>query len=1449
MKKKLMVVLLCICMLLSVVGEYYIPALASENPPVSSEKSNPAAPAITYEGKEIQELLVPMDEKRTIEAVCPEKGKLIYQWQILADIQSEIWIDIYGKEESSLEVSKAMLTNMLDSSKSAYIRCKVTNKNGKEGEQARYCGPICVTISNATTYTGEAPDALVVSQEALNQQQKEAEQTKVLAMYAGAARATEYVSIQINYKDAVSKEPIYSSYTSRIESGTDFNQIVNSPTFLGFQPYYNPNDLGTLDADTANMPAISIPFALTNVTSNVVVNVYYKPVNVKYVARYYFQNIHDDLYTEDVSKYHVGEALTGTIISDDTLAQFAGDTSGFTELYHYPESVAADGSTVFECYYDRNYYLIKFELDGGFGVEPIYARYGTPFIVNKPSRPGYVFLGWDEVTDANPNGDGIADTLPGNIPAEAKSYRALWEAGTTKVTYAYWRESPNQDGSGEYGWDYWISRTEEGVKPGTILSAKDDVSLCFSNGEIPDSDYFEYDNTVEYTSKNVEVKADGTTIINAFYRRKTYTLRFYFAMSDGKKGYYCTTQKGVYTADFAKSNSVNLDSVWESFVKDAEKDITSTPGQTYYYFDIVAKYEENIANLWPSYGPFPGNPESPPRTDNLGEYGYVSWVVEPGTKYIENNSTNTNTISGTYETMSKELIKYVDPKVGPAQNLVMYFDKGRDKNSLTYQLFFQEKDGVTYPDVPQITYQVYKDGGNGNQAAYKFNGFTMLDKTQQGNVITFRYARDYYKLAIHNNGDVIAEDIKRYFEEPLNMQTIVGDISQRYPDNLEAGAYEFAGFYKSPGCIPGTEVDDSTSMPASDIMVYAKWVPVKHKVNFFQTYDDMLAYEANPEENLLLFGGTKEVTHGNILSSITNPPPREVDGVTYTFNGWFYMNNGVKTAYTPLDIPVVKDMDVFAEWSTNVVQPYLIHYVLQGSNIKVADDTTGYAYQGSTRTFLPKTGSPNNQLYEQYNKGYYPMVASHSITMEHVQDKSNPVENEFTFEYVKRENLEYTVRYVDKVTGKVLAPEKHVTTQDAIVTERFRPIENYIPDAFYKRLVLSIDESENVITFYYTENTTTAFYAVHYMMQKPNTNGGNYAIDGSGDYIEGTTHSEGVATINETISITPTEFSGYRLYETGIVPGEGSNTNVTLTDGKFNIQIQAEGTELYIFYQLKMYSYTVKYLNYNDQTALADEKKGEGYYGEVVTENAPKIDGFTVVSEEQQSMTIRANDNGDRDQNIIIFYYIPIEYTVQYKVWEQGGGTLSKEMETGNGDAKFEGSIPEAEEGYLFDGWYLDEACTVPVVSDTPENDMASVNSDTKQLIPNIEKIKPTPAKNIFYAKFTAQNSEGLTIVRNSASDAANGAQTFIYKVTNQENGNIIYVSITGSGRRTIIDLPQGNYKVEQINQWSWRYKDEEQTITLGEKGVTVTFGEASNNQKWLSGNSRVEKNKKGVKR
>ncbi|MGN0493632.1 MAG: InlB B-repeat-containing protein, partial [Acutalibacteraceae bacterium] len=1173
MKKRITVIILALCTALT---SFFTPRV------LSAQALSAPEIEILYDGETVNDLLISQTQKYEITALCnPESDGCGYRWQICADTKASLWVDIYGANERSLKVSYPMISSLLDDAGSVYLRCAVTLSG-----EAYFSGPINITVAFDAKEADPPAEAENVA--------KEIPETPAAVYSLKAARVallseeeTEYVYITINYRDSVSGEAIYSPYTAKIEKGTAFNQTVISPTFLGYAPHYKDSEGNKGEA------CPSVVFNETNLDTDITKDVFYYPIEVPYAIRYFFQNINDDLYTERAELYHTDKALTGTIISNEKLESHAGDTTGFSKLYHYPESVAADGSTVFECYYDRNYYLLKFDTDGGYGSEPIYARYGTPFIVNDPVKPGYVFKGWD-LLDEDGKGDGVTDTLPSTIPAANQSYKALWESITTDVTVVYWLQDPNNADK----YNYWGSYTTT-AQSGTEIQATDykdySINTALNNSlNIYEKRYSTFNE--EKTNAMVFVQGDGSTVVNVYYDRKEYTLKFYYAMSSGSgtnTKYYViggtTYYFGAYTNN---GDEIALLDQYMSTYSDQRGQVTLLPAlnergngrsytqsydtstvsgtaYNYYYISFKAKYGADITNLWPC-DVFGSVERSTANTHGkwTGTTAYVSaWNGEHHVYYSLHNSNQT--IKGNYNTLDYNLLwDYNSYGDSDTVAYLCFWENGANigwsvPKLFRYNIYLPRLDGTGY-DL-SVSYDTFDDSNVYSQTPPAISGFTFdnytyseitgYDKNKYNGAydMNFYYTRNPYTLNFYNYNKYIDEKKETvYFETPLGSKFFIPD----YPDKLEENAYEFVGWYTSPGCYDGTEFGDingfgDNTMPAHDLTLYAKWVPKTHTVRFFQTYQDKLNYEKNGDTSGII--ETKVISHGNTVGAIDNPTDKS--GYDYTFGGWFYEKNSEKIAFTPLDTPVKEDVNVFADWGSHTAQPYLLHYVLKtaetedvwktaayeaaggspaeqkryevtvgtetrgyvyyegGWHLCVADDTTGYAYAGSTRTFTAKAGDPLNQLYSAYNSGYFPTLASHSITVQFENNAAQPEKNVFTFTYVYATNVSYTVKYLDKNTGLPLKADEHKTTDYSVVTERFAVIENYVPDAFYKRLVISVKEDpenpgnyvgseDNVIIFYYTQNETAAFYAVHFMLRKLGATGDNYAIDGSGDYYE-----------------------------------------------------------------------------------------------------------------------------------------------------------------------------------------------------------------------------------------------------------------------------------------------------------------------------------------------------------
>lgn len=542
-----------------------------------------------------------------------------------------------------------------------------------------------------------------------------------------------------------------------------------------------------------------------------------------------------------------------------------------------------------------------------------------------------------------------------------------------------------------------------------------------------------------------------------------------------------------------------------------------------------------------------------------------------------------------------------------------------------------------------------------------------------------------------------------------------------------------------------------------------------------------------------------------------------------------------------------------------------IYYAGEGGGYhqQIAADSRGYANQGSTRTFYPKAGDPYNQLYSGFNSGYYPTLASHSITMEE-DTPSNPTVNVFTFYYVHAATVSYKVEYRYHDTGKLIKSESTGTgsvekeTSKAVVTERFAVVKDYVPDAFYKRLVLAVVEDgnggymgsqDNVVTFYYTKNIENAYYAVHYMLQNVDAATDELSLKQDGtyaNYTESTVYTEGIGEIGAYINVTPQKFSGFTMRDTAVVrwgTDDANRREDTLENGTFTFKVRDEGTELFVFYTRNTQTYTTYYLRYGSNPhstqpgdVLHAPVSGTGKYGAVVSEKAATIDGYNCVSNLSQSIVLRP----DNSQNEIIFYYEPLQYTVEYRVWAYNGGTLDNTLEVVEGKNSFKGATPAAKSGYTFVGWYQDAACTIPV------GEKGTMDDATGKLTPERSELLPAPQTNVFYARFKAVYGN-VTITREATEDESNGVGTYVYRLTSQADPTyIVEVTVPAGRSTTVYDLPCGSYTVEQVNSWSWRYADGAQTVTVEDSQTkTVTFDRSAVKEKWLTGSSDAVVNRR----
>ena len=1457
MKKKLLALFLCCALSFGLVTAALItPAAADEDFLVYGS-----------DGLVAHTVELAKNNKLELTAVA-STGSGVYQWQI--QVGGDVWANISGANGVTLDVSYALVANLLYGG-AANLRCRLT-----AGEVVKYTNTVTVQITDEMPVSApaQAPKAPTVISEAepvgepvIIPPQTAVEETPAPDAAPAADAVTENsinllsdeipadedddrvlptYTITINYvlKDGTQVAPQWSATAAE---GSTFIQTVNSPVVLGYYP-----DEATVTLD------------YTDISKDESKTVVYYPSDVGFNVNHNLQNADNDGYTLDKTVHHPG--LTGAQVGN-TLEE-ANTYKGFIPLlYDATSEIAPDGSTVVDVYYDREYFLMNFDLDGGYGVEPIYARYGAAIgNIGTPEKTGYTFAGWTQ--------DGATTVEPEKtMPFKGTSYKAMWTIGdSAKVTVVVWGENPDDEGYSFYKNAEITAKPGETLKldnlQGKLICGKEEHThdsscgtncahtgthtrtiACYgitSDPVDPNSGYGDNDARTHFENrcnnsscKKVDLKQhlkDGSVCQykNGYIGWGIEYEYFYFLCFGGNYYEITESQYNSWKTNTGKSVTHGNDTY---YVYEGKTDVCThthsescyTCGKTEHHHTSACYYNTSFMDnpeLWKMvksdeitvaadgtsimnvyYDRVEFTLHFRSRKSNTDNYGTITekWGANIQARFKQKCDDASTSNWSENKDASAPWTSYLD--VMPAMDRTYYaYTKGSGTSTAYYyvegldgkdELFYENKSTGSGYTVTKEEFIEIK--------GFTFNAERSTKVGDSFNGAKFYYTRNSYELTFFNRTEELTNKTQTVkYEAPLKGY----DFIPPYPSDLEANAYDFAGWYTTAGCFDGSEADlDTMTMPASNVILYAKWTPRFHTV---KTYLTEIALKDAPESPLNTWD---KVSHG---TSVKDPPTTPING-QYDFVGWFYRDDAGKEKAFDFSMPVNRDLNLYAKWRSNTTVEYKIRYVLKDTETEIAPATTGSALAGSTKTFVAKTG---DLLNEGYKTKYYPTVPAAYIEL------NINGGNEYKFEYVKLDSISYTVRYLDVETREpvvgtdnIEAADKTVTTDKAVVTENFKRVPGYMPDAYQKQLVLSANTEKNVLIFWYAKDTLHAPVQIIHWVQNLNN-------DGYTEYQSSTD-------INTLIG---TEVTENPLTIAGFVYNEGkSNPSGTLTD---------DGLLLNLYYDRVEYPYEFRFLEYGTDKKLVDAESGNARYQARVSQTAKDIPGYTLVSDANQSINVAIEDPADvANKNVKVFYYTEQTVDIKYLVsGPQGCGTLSSyqdnslNVRTGTPG----GSTPTASAGFKFVGWFKDEACTEAA-------DASWVSADNK-LTPGKTKnygTEETTAMGYeaatYYAKFEADVAD-LTITKHGYV-ATDGEQSFIFTVTGPDNFSKKIV-IQGNGTVVLTGLKIGEYAVTEDTAWSWRYTPESGSVSItlkpGETNV-VTYVNERTNDKWLGDDSYVK--------
>ena len=591
------------------------------------------------------------------------------------------------------------------------------------------------------------------------------------------------------------------------------------------------------------------------------VNVNYNPTETTYTVQHKFQKLDGDFEIENEIK----QGMYGT----ETDAQ-AKNVKGFEA--GVVENTSIGKNTVIVIEYTRLNYTVRFDSAGGSYVTAIEAPFETQISLSMeqtPTKDGYLFDGWM---------DNKGNKVTNFSLIENMLVTASWKidtSATANYKIMYWIQKPTGN-----NYDFLYSQTKNG-NVGRVVNSSDipDISSSELSKIKLDKTGFTYSEMD--TGKTIEV--DGSTVVNVYYNRKTFTLKFFEDAKDRNPLYTITELYGAWIND-----KWPRESLWKNFYG----------GDGKYYAGMQVMPAQEMSFEKSSTGRNKFN---------------IHYMVEPvsGSSYLEHHLDSFTSSQSYWElteqdrypitgfTFNPNDSRNVPRKVGGSLSTNNYLYYTRN----SYTIEFSANGGSNAPGSKTYKYEAAITAPNGTpvREGYDFTGW-YYDPGAKSSV---QWGRDIMPA---NNMTVYAGwKVKTYsviFDENYkegNKVTVKVEYRNTVdePESPVREGYNFLGWYTQAD--GGTKYDFGS--PVKDgFTLYAHWSPknyTSYVVNYLEQGTDTILNEQKLVSNQRI---GKTVTEWAIdLEEKGYVPVEASQSLVLSQSGniiTFYYTNAVERKYT-----------------------------------------------------------------------------------------------------------------------------------------------------------------------------------------------------------------------------------------------------------------------------------------------------------------------------------------------------------------------------------------------------------------------------------------------------------------------------------------------------------------------------------------------------------------------